>query len=149
MNSTGEVNMFRHVNDPSFGLNSSEFDAEFERIRAATMAAGEKPDSVDVEMVMRAVYESAFRIHNHYTPGQHPWAMVAAHPKEDFLPYSSKCRDYATFIDERVFEATGIDMDRFFKRPRADIEMIMSLVRLRNKKHSGALDEALKQMGQK
>lgn len=90
--------------------------------------------------MMRTVYESSFGIHNHYGPNQHPFALVAAHPKEDFAPYSSRFRDYAAYISARIYETTGIPMDRFFDRPRAEIEMIMGLVRVSNRKQAHDAD---------
>jgi hypothetical protein len=105
------------------------------------MSLGERPDNVDSEMMMRALYETAFGIHNHYSGKQHPFAPVAAYPKEDFLPYSSRFRDYARYMDERILEATGIPMDRFFARPRPEIETIFGLVRLRNRKQVATAEE--------
>jgi len=135
------ANTQRHVNDPHFGLDTEVFDRELDRIKTDTQALGERPDYVDSEMMMRALYETAFGIHNHYGGKQHPFAPVAAYPKEDFAPYSSRFRDYARYMDERIFEATGIPLDSFFKRPRAEIETIFGLVRLRNKKQSASAEE--------
>ena len=122
-------------------MDTDLYDTELARIREVIQETGDKPDYVDSEMMMRTVYESAFGIHNHYGPNQHPFALVAAHPKEDFVPYSSRFRDYAAYINARVYETTGIPMDKFFDRPRAEIEMIMGLVRVSNRKQAHTADE--------
>lgn len=90
---------------------------------------------------MRTLYESSFGIANHYAPDRHPFALVAANPKEDYGPYSSRYKDYTTFIDERVFEATGIPMDKFFHQPRPVIERMLASVRQRNRKHTATADQ--------
>jgi hypothetical protein len=135
------VNTRRHVNDPNFGLDTELYDAELERIKTATKTEGIEPDYIDSEMMMRTLYESSFGIHNHYAGKQHPFALVAAHPKEDYAPYSSRYRDQVVFIEERVYEATGISMDAFFAKTRKEIESILAVVRQRNKKHSATAEE--------
>lgn len=134
--------MFRHVNDPNFGIDTTAFDAELERLKKDTLESGFTPDYIDNDLVMRGLYETAFGIRNHYGPEQHPFAMVAANPKEDYWPYSSKYRDTVVFIEERVHEALGIDIDTFFKKPRHEIELLLAAVRQRNKKHSAAMAAA-------
>ena len=99
------------------------------------------PDYIDSEMMMRTLYESSFGIHNHYAGNQHPFALVAAYPKEDYAPYSSRYRDQVVFIEERVYEATGISMDAFFAKTRSEIESILAVVRQRNKKHSATAED--------
>lgn len=89
---------------------------------------------------MRGLYETSFGIRNHYGPDQHPFAPVAANPKEDYGPYSSMYRDAVTFAEERVHEALGLSFDEFFRRPREDIEILLAAVRQRNKKHSATLN---------
>lgn len=122
-------------------MDTELYDRELDRIKNATLDSGFTPDHVDSEVMMRTLYESAFGIHNHYAAGQHPFARVAAYPKEDYGPYSSRYRDYASFVDERIYEATGIPMDRFFDRPRREIEMILGMTRVRNKKQTATADE--------
>jgi hypothetical protein len=123
-------------------LETDRFDAELDRVKSVIKDSGEKLDWVDNELMMRAIYESAFGIRNHYGPKVSPLAPVAANPKEDYLPYSSKYRDHAVFIEEKVFEATGMSMQTFFDRPRADIEMDFALVKQKNKRHAAALNAA-------
>lgn len=135
--------MFRHVNDPNFGLDTTIFDQEIERARQSAIAAakdGVSPSFVEREMVLRSVYESSFGIRNHFSGKQRPLAMVAANPKEDYAPYSSRYRDVVAFIEERVHEATGLSMDEFFRRPRADIELIFAAVKQSNKKRAELLN---------
>lgn len=122
-------------------MDTSLYDAELERVKKLTKDLGLTPDYIDNEIMMRTLYESSFGIHNHYAGEQHPFALVAAQPKEDYTPYSSRYRDYVAFIEERVHEATGLDMDSFFARPRHEIELILGAVRQRNKKHSATHDE--------
>lgn len=68
--------------------------------------------------MLRVVYENSYGIRDHNDPSSGPLAPVAANPKEDYLPYSSMYRDHCRFIELRMFEATGIDMETFFARPR-------------------------------
>lgn len=118
------------------------FDAELERLKKDTLESGVKPDFVEAQIVMRGLYETSFGIRNHYGPDQHPFAPVAANPKEDYGPYSALYKDAVTFVEERVHEALGLSFDEFFRKPRREIETLLAVVRQRNKKHSTALNNA-------
>lgn len=81
-------------------------------------------DGISRDIILRKLYETCYGIHNHYTPGQRPLAIVAARQKEEVYLYSKKIEDYNKFIDLDMVTLTGLNIVEFFKQPVADINFL-------------------------
>lgn len=68
---------------------------------------------------------------------------VEMSPKEDPLQGSLYDSWFKVYRDERVYQATGLDFDKFLDRPRYKIDIILKRVREDNMKEGRLAEAAL------
>lgn len=145
-------NFFRHVNDPSFGLDSSKFEKLINTVRdnLASEDDGQPKDFLAMHVMTKTAFEMGYGLHPHDVT-KRPFALMAANGKEDYQPYSNQYRDYCRFVELDVQAKTGESMSEFFRRPRHECEMIFSIVQRARKGDAQMADgvaQALKNIPQ-
>lgn len=120
---------FRHVNDAAFGLDKSHMEAALDNLRKRI--GPNRLDSVSAEIVLRTAYEQSFGIFDHdNTPSKdRPLALVACHPKEDYLPYSGMYRAMCDFAELKIYQETGVSWHQYMRQPRFENVLLQEMVK--------------------
>lgn len=87
-------------------------------------------DSMEVQLVMREEYETAFGIFNHDDPNKdktRPLALVAMHQKEQYGPYSRLHQTIRRYRHHDIGEKFKLSLNDFLELPRDMIELLFEI----------------------
>lgn len=120
-------------------------DAELEHLRR--VIGKQKLGSIPTEVTLRAAYETAYGLYNHNDPDpDRPLALVAAHPKEDYWPYSSMYRYICDFIEMNIYAKTGVDLVTFLRQPVFFTNLVSEAVKIKVEQDSQRDNNAMSQV---
>ena len=117
-----------------------------------TIGSRKVPD-IPADIALRMAFETCFGIYNHDAAGDdRPLALVAAHPKEDYGPYSRLYHQICDFIELGIHQKTGMDLVTYLNQPTSFNTLVKEAITLKAEadktKETNALAKAQQNFGQ-
>lgn len=83
---------------------------------------------IDIKLLLREAYETAYGITNHDDPGQQrPLGLVAATEKETYSKNSGLYQRMERYRFHDIYSKFGLSIDQFLDLPREHVEMLFKI----------------------
>lgn len=96
-------------------------------------------------MALREIYETIYHIYNHTEPNpSRPLALVGRHPAEDSATFSPLYRRIEEYMELKLFESTGIPLDRMLQMPSEYVRAIIEKAKRDIVKKGSQVDQQIR-----
>ncbi len=101
-----------------------------------------KLDSIDADRTMKDIYEFHHGIFQHGSANnkQRPLASIAALPAEENGKTSLLYSRIKEFVDLKIYEAIGVNLNDFLKMPTEIVEWLIEMIKEKRKMESDVVN---------
>lgn len=103
------------------------------------MLANNKISLIEAKKLLTRIYETKFRIYDHFNPGKSPFADVLAHDFTDAVYTGLYSERAEQFAENKIYEIFGMSFDEFLNKPRHKVEILLRSAEKMLKKKSEIL----------